>query len=165
MEHRFDLAIPAGAARAELATEPFLRDFAEGVGVTVTELAVDTSGPQDVATMQWLFSTRDVDIPDVARRFLGDPVTLRWRQAWGPLSDGGARGSMTVELVGRPSATCTGTSILRASGTGSRLSTTARTEAALPRPLAGRVEELIDRQLVGWILSVHARVLQERNAA
>lgn len=170
MEHRFSLPRTAPGAHAALTSESFLRDFAHEVGVTVTGLESDTDDPSVArSTMHWTFSTAGSGIPDLARTLLPEQVRLRWDQAWGSLVDDRAVGRLEVTLLGRPSATCTGRAELvggagptRGGPVGSAasvLSTATRTESSLPRPLGPRIEAMIDRELVGWILSVHARVL------
>lgn len=163
MEHTFDLPLPAAGALEELTDQDFLRAFALEVGVVVSDLRCTTSADGAAARMSWQFSTAKPGIPELARKFLPGEVHLEWSQTWGPLTGAGdATGTLEVRLLGRPSATCTGRSTLVGTGTGSQLTTSTRTEASLPRPLAGKVEAMIDRDLVGWILSVQARVLARR---
>ena len=57
-----------------------------------------------------------------------------------------------------------GTSQLLVVDGGSTLATSTSTKASLPFPLAGKVQSMIDKDLVGWILSVQARVLARRHA-
>jgi hypothetical protein len=69
-----------------------------------------------------------------------------------------------VHLLGSPKATSMGTSHLLVGEGGSTLTTSTSTKASLPFPLAGTVQSKIDKDLVGWILSVQARVLTRRHA-
>jgi hypothetical protein len=163
MEHVSDLTVPTQTAWAELTSEPFLRDFAAEVGVDVHDLVCGVEGEAAVASMDWTFDTDRPGIPELARRFLPRDVRLRWGQSWAPLDGGSAVGRLDVELFGKPSARSTGECLLTEASPGSSLRTTTSTQADLPRPIAGRVESVIDRELVGWILSVQARVLVRRN--
>ncbi|MGB8022151.1 MAG: DUF2505 domain-containing protein [Candidatus Nanopelagicales bacterium] len=165
MEHPIDLAVPASVALAELTGEGFLRDFAAELGIDMVALSLGRSGDQTLASMDWRLDTGKHDVPDLARRFLPEHVQMRWDQAWGPLRNGRARGTIEVAIVGRPSATTSGECRLVAVDPGCRLTTSTTTRAQLPRPLAGRVEALIDRDLVGWILSVQGRLVLERSGA
>jgi hypothetical protein len=163
MDHVSNLPIPPAAAWAELTSEPFLRAFAEEVGVDVHDLSCTSADGRETATMEWSFETDRPGIPELAKRFLPDDVHLTWSQWWDPLADDVADGQIDVVLKGRPSATSTGACRLVAADSGSSLTTSTRTKADLPFPVAGRVESLIDKELVGWIISVQARVLLRRN--
>ena len=162
MDHVSNLALPASTTWAELTGESFLRAFAAEVGVDVRELTCAADGDHAVASMDWTFETDRPGIPELAKRFLPADVHLRWNQSWGPLAGDRAAGRLEVLLLGRPSATSTGQCELLAADEGSTLRTSTSTKADLPFPVAGRVESLIDKELVGWILTVQARVLQRR---
>ncbi len=90
-------------------------------------------------------------------------MRLRWSQSWAPFDGSAATGRLDVELSGRPSATSLGESRLIVAESGSRLTTSTKTSADLPFPVRRGVESMIDKELVGWILSVQARVLVRRN--
>ena len=164
MDHVTDLNVPAATAWADLTDETFLREFSKEVGVDVNELAAGLEGERAVATMDWSFRTDRSGIPDLARQFLPDEVHLRWNQEWAPLAGDRADGRLVVELLGRPSATSSGTCLLVSAEQGSTLRTSTKTKADLPFLVAGPLESRIDKDLVGWILSVQARVLVRRNA-
>jgi hypothetical protein len=165
MEHSFDLTIPPAAVLADLTSEDFLHAFATEVGVEVDSLSCDTSGERAVATMAWRFSTSKPGIPDLAQKLLPGEVRLSWAQEWGSLTDDdAAEGTLEVHLLGTPKAVSLGTSRLLAVDGGSTLATSTSTKASLPFPVAGKVQSMIDKDLVGWILSVQARVLTRRHA-
>lgn len=164
MDHVSNLAIPAARAWEEITSEAFLRDFAAEVGVEVGELTCGDEDGRAVASMLWSFETDRPGIPELAKRFLPRDVQLRWSQSWDPL-DGRAAGRLEVELHGRPSATSVGKSLLVPAPAGSTLTTSTSTSADLPFPVRRGVESMIDKELVGWILSVQARVLTRRNPA
>jgi hypothetical protein len=163
MEHASDLAIPAPLTWQELTAESFLRDFAAEVGVEVHDLVCDERDGRAIAAMDWSFETDRPGIPELAKKFLPRDVRLRWSQSWAPFDGSAAAGQLDVELSGRPSATSRGDSRLLATAPGSRLTTTTTTSADLPFPVRRGVEAMIDKELVGWILSVQARVLVRRN--
>ena len=164
VEHSFDLSISPATVHADLISEDFLHAFATEVGVEVDSLTCDSSGERAVATMQWRFSTSKPGIPELAQKLLPGEVRLSWMQEWGPLTDQGSEGTLEVHLLGTPKATSLGASQLLVADDGSTLATSTSTKASLPFPLAGKVQSMIDKDLVGWILSVQARVLARRHA-
>ncbi len=170
MEHRFELSIPADVVLADLTSEDFLRAFSKEVGVDVGTLTCSGAtgdGASDDgrarATMQWSFPTDRPGIPDLARKLLPERVELNWAQQWGPMEGDTAQGTLEANLTGRPTAVSHGTCQLTVAGTGSALITHTTTKASLPFPVRKTVESTIDRELVGWILSVQARVLTRRH--
>jgi len=163
VEHSFDLAIDPDVVLSELTSEEFLLAFAEEVGVEVADLVVGTSGDEAVASMRWQFSTDKDGIPSLAKKMLPGEVRLSWAQGWGTLTDGVAAGTLEVNLLGSAKAVSNGTATLTATGAGCTLATSTTTKAALPFPIAGKVQSMIDKDLVGWILSVQARVLTRRH--
>jgi Protein of unknown function (DUF2505) len=163
MEHVSTLPVPAHTTWAELTSEPFLRAFATEVGVEVHDLHCGVEDERAVAAMDWSFETDRPGIPELAKKFLPADVQLRWEQSWDPLADGSAAGRLDVTLHGRPSATSVGECLLVSTDPGSRLTTSTTTRADLPFPVRKGVESMIDKELVGWILSVQARVLLRRN--
>ena len=164
MQHEIPLSLSAERAHGELVDEAFLRAFATEVGVEVHDLTTAVQDGEQVASMVWSFATDRPGIPSVARKLLPGDVRLRWSQWWGPLTDDRATGRLEVVLMGTPSATSTGQCELRGNGSGATLSTNTSTKAKLPWGMAGPIEGRIDKDLVGWILSVQARVLERRSA-
>ncbi len=165
VEHSFDLAIDPDVVLSELTSEEFLLAFADEVGVEVDELVVGTSGDDEVAKMLWQFSTDKDGIPSLAKKMLPGEVRLSWAQSWGARTDGVAAGTLEVNLLGNPKAVSNGTATLTAAGDGCTLATSTTTKASLPFPIAGKVQSMIDKDLVGWILSVQARVLTRRHSS
>ncbi|MCU0300561.1 MAG: DUF2505 domain-containing protein [Candidatus Nanopelagicales bacterium] len=164
MEHVSNLSIPPATTWSELTSEPFLRAFADEVGVTLEDLVVGAEGDRAVARMGWSFDPDLPGVPELAKRFLPARVHLDWEQSWAPLGAAErADGRLDVVLQGRPGASAIGDCRLEATPDGSTLRTTTRTSTELPFPLAGRIEALIDKELIGWIIAVQARVLLRRN--
>jgi Protein of unknown function (DUF2505) len=165
MDHLLRLTRDPASILAEVTSEDFLTDFSNEVGVTLSDLSVSESGDQSLASMRWRFSTAVAGVPELARHFLPSEVELTWNQSWLPL-DGKdrAQGNLKVRLERRPSATATGACSLVPDGGGSTMKVRTKTDAQLPFPIAGRVETLIDRDLIGWIFEVQTRVLERRGA-
>lgn len=164
VDHTFDLTAAPATVLADLTSEDFLRAFAAEVGVEIDSLSCDSGLDPATAQMDWRFSTQKPGIPTLARKMLPQEVRLNWAQQWGPVTDGRAKGDLEVQLLGKPQATSTGHALLLPGPDGSRLTTTTSTKAALPFPIAGRVQSMIDKDLVGWILSVQARVINRRHS-
>jgi len=162
MDHVMRVSLPAAATWSHLTSEPFLRMFSEEVGVELHSIALQEQQGQALATMDWSFLVDRPGMPEVARRMLPASVRMRWSQSWGPLSGDRAAGQLDVALLGRPSASSRGQCTLESDDLGSTLRTSTSTKTDLPFPVASRVESLIDRDLVGWVLSVQARVLAQQ---
>lgn len=156
MEHRAVIESTTVASLQELLSQhAFLEAFAKEVGVTPGPIEV-TDGTDTVeASMPWSFRTDKAGIPSLAQKFLPKEVHLVWEQQW----SAGGTGAITVELDGKPAATCTGKASLRQDGDNVEyLVDTETTTHGVPWPLNGKVESMINKDLVGWILSVQARV-------
>jgi hypothetical protein len=81
---------------------------------------------------------------------------LNWWQQW---KHSDPDGDIRVELHGRPAATCTGRASLSQNGDDVEYVVVTETKTSgVPWPLGGKVESMINKDLVGWILSVQARV-------
>ena len=146
----------------EFTSADFMRAFSEEVGVFIGDIeSGDTDGVLS-AMLPWNFPTNRPGIPSLAQKMLPAEVNLDWQQRWGPMQDPPIPGSMTVLLHGKPSATVEASATREARGedTGYQVDTTTKT--SLKWPVAGTVESTIDRELVGWILQVQARVLRRR---
>ena len=144
------------AVQRLLSEHAFLEAFAQEVGVEAGEIAV-VEGPQAVeATMPWAFRTDIPGIPSLAQKFLPREVQLNWWQEWRHREP---HGDIRVDLEGHPAATCTGRARLTQVGDHVEYVVTTETKTrGVPWPLGGKVESMINKDLVGWILSVQARV-------
>ena len=142
----------------------YVTAFAEEVGVEVGDVARTSSDDLEAMTMQWSFDTGKPGIPALARQLLPHRVNLTWRQRWPiagvPIADQ-AEGSLGVELLGSPKGQSAGAATLQQRGPDVAYIVQTTTKAALPWPLAGQVEKMIDRDLVGWILRTQVEVLEE----
>lgn len=165
MDHVLRLTGDPAEVLAELVDEDFLQAFSDEVGVRLSDLAVGDAGSASTAHMRWAFSTAVAGVPEIARHFLPKEVELTWDQSYGQLgADNTATGNLKVRLERRPSATVLGACTLEPNGEGSTLTIRTKTDAELPFPIAGRVEGLIDKDLIGWIVEVQGRVLERRHA-
>lgn len=138
--------------RLLLVTEQFQHDFAQEVGVDMERLSVQP----DRVEMAWQFSTQKDGIPSLAKKLLPPTVNLTWDQEWTSQTAGG----LLVRLTGTPSAKCTGEAQLLQAGDDVTYAVTTETKTNLPWPVGGRVESMINKDLVGWILRVQVRVAQ-----
>lgn len=157
MEHRAVIeSTTVEAVQELLSRHAFLEAFAEEVGVTPGAVEI-TQEPHAVeASMPWAFRTDKAGIPSLARKFLPQEVQLTWWQQW---KTNAPAGDIRVELDGRPAATCTGKATLQQDGDDVRYVVVTETKThGVPWPVGGKVESMINKDLVGWILSVQARV-------
>lgn len=157
MEHRAVIESTTVEAVQKLLSEhAFLEAFAGEVGVTAGDIDITRNDGSVEASMPWAFRTDKAGIPALAQKFLPQEVHLNWWQAW---QTDAAAGDIKVELDGRPAATCTGTATLRQNGDDVEYLVVTETRThGVPWPLGGKVESMINKDLVGWILSVQARV-------
>jgi hypothetical protein len=157
MEHKAVIESTTVEAVQQLLSEhAFLEAFAKEVGVTTGEIAVTEQADAVEATMPWAFRTDKAGIPSLAQKFLPQEVQLQWWQEW---KTNAPDGDIRVELHGRPAATCTGSARLSQNGDDVEYVVVTQTKTnGVPWPLGGKVESMINKDLVGWILSVQARV-------
>lgn len=157
MEHRAVLESTTVEAVQKLLSEhAFLEAFAKEVGVTPGLIDVTQETGEVQASMPWVFRTDKAGIPSLAQRFLPKEVHLNWWQSWRTTDP---TGDIKVELSGTPAATCTGQASLRQEGADVEYLVVTETRThGVPWPLGGKIESMINKDLVGWILSVQARV-------
>ena len=157
MEHKAVIeSTTVEAVQRLLSEHAFLEAFAAEVGVTPGDIDVSEQPHAVEATMPWAFRTDKAGIPSLAQRFLPQEVQLVWWQEWKTAEPSG---DIRVELHGRPAATCTGRASLSQSGDDVEYVVVTETRTSgVPWPLGGKVESMINKDLVGWILSVQARV-------
>ncbi len=157
MEHRAVIESTTVEAVQQLLSEhAFLEAFAKEVGVTAGDIDIEQEPEAVAATMPWAFRTDKAGIPSLAQRFLPKEVQLQWWQQWRTTEP---NGDIKVELHGSPAATCTGKATLAQNGDDVEYLVVTETKThGVPWPLGGKVESMINKDLVGWILSVQARV-------
>ena len=103
MDQRFELRYVADPAAvfAMITDEGFLAKKLVAIGALSHEVAViaHPSGGASVRTEQVL----PADVPDFARRLVGDTIRVRQTDSWGPPSPDGSRdGTFAVEIGGLP---------------------------------------------------------------
>lgn len=148
--------------RNEFSSVDFLHDFSSEVGVTNDGAEVAEDNGATTAEMPWSFPTDRPGIPSLAKKLLPAEVKLDWKQRWEAASEQAADGEIHVALYGSPSATVVGQATLRQDGADVRYLVATTVKTSLRWPVAGTVESMVDKDLVGWILSVQARVLRRR---
>lgn len=163
MEHTSTfVGIAPEAVYDEFISQDFLLAFSTDVGVESGELDLSSNEGVHTAGMPWRFATDRPGIPSLARKLLPNEVMLDWRQQWGPLSQPPIPGTIAVALHGSPSADVQARAELLAHGEDTVYRVRSKTRTSLRWPVAGTVESTIDKELVGWILQVQARVLRRR---
>lgn len=157
MEHRAVIESTTVEAVQKLLSEhAFLEAFAKEVGVDTGEIDISKTDDAVEAQMPWQFRTDKAGIPSLAQKFLPKEVHLSWWQEW---KTDAPDGSIRVELDGKPAATCTGNASLSQQGDDVEyVVITETTTHGVPWPLNGKIESMINKDLVGWILQVQARV-------
>lgn len=157
MEHKAVIeSTTVEAVQQLLSQHAFLEAFAKEVGVTTGDIDINEEPDTVAATMPWAFRTDRAGIPSLAQKFLPREVELVWSQQWRTEQPDG---DIRVELHGRPAATCTGRASLSQNGENvDYVVVTQTSTSGVPWPLGGKVESMINSDLVGWILSVQARV-------
>ena len=157
MEHRAVIeSTTVEAVQQLLSQHAFLEAFAKEVGVTAGDIDIEQESEAVAASMPWAFRTDKAGIPSLAQRFLPKEVELLWWQQW---RNSEPDGDIKVELHGSPAATCTGKATLAQKGDDVEYLVVTETKThGVPWPLGGKVESMINKDLVGWILSVQARV-------
>lgn len=157
MEHKAVISSTTVQSVQQLLSEhAFLEAFAKEVGVTAGDIDITHESDGIQASMPWAFRTDKAGIPSLAQKFLPREVELVWWQQWQNVEPDG---DIRVELHGRPAATCTGRARLSQNGDDVEYLVTTETRTnGVPWPLGGKIESMINKDLVGWILSVQARV-------
>jgi hypothetical protein len=97
---------------------------------------VNVSEHDDDTSTIVVLRTMPADLPDFAKRFVGETVDVVQTEEWGAPDGSGQRtADVTVQIKGQP-ATMTGTSTIRGDGTGSVISIEGDLKVSIP--LLGR---------------------------
>src|ERR1700710_1978117 len=110
---------------------------------TLDSLTDDGEGGVDVITTQTLRSDR---LPGVVAQFHPGDLSFAREERWTAVTDGQASAVVKGSIPGAP-ATLTGTAVLTATDSGSRLEFKATVEVRIPL-VGGKVESFIGSQLV-----------------
>lgn len=141
-ELRFD-ADPA-AVFAMLTDEAFIAEKTTAANALRHEVTVRRDG--DRVTID-LLRVMPPDVPDFVRRFVGETIDIRQKDAWGPANDDGSRdGTIALEMSGAP-VKATGTMRLAASdGVGTLVRIKGQLRASVPL-IGGRIEQALHQGL------------------
>ena len=115
---------------------------------TLDSLTDDGDGGVDVITTQTLRSDR---LPGVVAQFHHGDLSFVREETWTAVTDGQATAVVKGSIPGAP-ATLTGTAVLTATDSGSRLEFKATVEVRIPL-IGGKVENFIGSQLVDLLIA------------
>jgi hypothetical protein len=115
---------------------------------TLDSLTDDGEGGVDVITTQTLRSDR---LPGVVAQFHHGDLSFAREERWTAVTDGQASALVKGSIPGAP-ATLTGTALLTATESGSRLEFKATVEVRIPL-VGGKVESFIGSQLVDLLIA------------
>ncbi len=115
---------------------------------TLDSMTDDGEGGVDVITTQTLRSDR---LPGVVAQFHHGDLSFVREETWTAVTDGQASAVVKGSIPGAP-ATLTGTAVLTATDSGSRLEFKATVEVRIPL-VGGKVESFIGSQLVDLLIA------------
>ncbi|MEU0496679.1 DUF2505 domain-containing protein [Mycobacterium sp. NPDC006124] len=113
---------------------------------TLDSIESDADGGVDVVTTQTMRADR---LPAVVGQFHHGDLHFVREEAWTPVRDGRATATVRGSIPGAP-ATLSGTAVLFATDSGSRLEFRATVEVRIPL-VGGKVENFVGSQLVGLL--------------
>lgn len=149
-----DFAAPADQVFAVIADEQFQTSMVTTPGSSAT---VESRGDRTVITSVRVLPTDG--LPDFARTFVGDTLTLSETQDWGPAApDGTRRGTLTLAVAGAP-LTLNGTLSLAPNGTGSTQHIEGDLRARVPL-VGGKIENSAAPALKDAMETEFARIRQ-----
>lgn len=126
------------AVFAMLTDETFLHQVCEATGATSHSVDVQLAGGGATVSTRRDLPTEDV--PDFAKRFVGETLTVTRVDVWGPAAaDGGRHGTLTVEIAGAP-VRLTGTLALAADAQGTVEQVDGDLKASVPL-VGGKIEK------------------------
>ncbi len=128
-----EITYEAGPAEvaAMLADQAFVERKCDRMGALQrsVEMSGDVTGPFTATSSRTMPTT---DFPDVARKFVGETVTIKQVDAWqAPEADGSREGTVDVEIMGAP-LRVKGTMRLSPSGTGTLQTVDGELKASVP---------------------------------
>lgn len=129
--------------------EAFLKHTSEQVGGELTSLTVDgdTSAAFTLTAVRTLPTKR---LPDFARKFVGETLTVTQTERWAaPLADGSREASVAITIAGVP-VTADAVQRLVAEGTSTRVDVEGNVKSSIPfmgAKIAGAAEPMIGKAL------------------
>lgn len=141
------------AVAAMLADADFVRRKCDAMGALERSAKISGSAPGAFTATSSRTMPTD-DFPDVARTFVGDKVTIKQVDDWGPAdADGSREGTVTVEISGAP-LKVTGQMWLRPDGAGTVQTIDGELKASVPL-IGGKLEKAAHPAIMAAIRKEH----------
>ena len=122
---------------------------------------VQVEGEHTIVTTRRAMPTDQ--LPDVARKFVGDQLVIEERQDWGPAqADGARRAAVDIRVAGVP-VTVTGTLALQPNGSGCRQELDGDLKAGIPF-LGGKIEQAA-APAIAYGFRIESQLVTEQLAA
>lgn len=137
--------------------EEFLRHTSEFVGGTLESFTIDgdTAGAFSTTAVRTLPTTR---LPDIARKFVGDSLTVTQNEQWdAPAADGSRVSNITMKISGAP-LDVTAVQRLVADGGNTRVELEGTVSSSVPF-LGGKIAEAAE-PMVGKALNIQSQQAQ-----
>ncbi|MDJ0319669.1 DUF2505 domain-containing protein [Pseudarthrobacter sp. PS3-L1] len=148
------------AVTAVLVNEDFQRHVSEHVGGTLESFSVDgdLAGPFSTTSVRTLPTSR---LPDIARKFVGEKLTVTQVESWSmPAADGSRQSNITLKIAGAP-LDVTASQKLLADGTGTRVELEGAVTSSIPflgakiasaaEPMVGKALKIQAQQAQSWL--------------
>ncbi|UVJ40733.1 DUF2505 domain-containing protein [Arthrobacter sp. CJ23] len=142
--------------------EEFLRHTSEFVGGTLESFTIDgdTAGAFSTTAVRTLPTTR---LPDIARKFVGDSLTVTQNEQWdAPAADGSRVSNITMKISGAP-LDVTAVQRLVADGGSTRVELEGTVSSSVPflggkiadaaEPMVGKALNIQSQQAQAWLES------------
>lgn len=143
-----DYAATPDAVFAVITDPAFVAEKAKSMSVGGHAADVSAAGDRTKVTSTRTLPT--TDLPDIARKVVGDVLTLTEEQVWGPAAPDGSRtADLKLNVVGAP-VTLRGTIRLAPSATGARQDVKADLSAKVPL-IGGSIEKAAAPAIVAGI--------------
>lgn len=154
---------PASEVVRLLISQPFVRDFADEIPVSLLGSEVTQVGDSFRHVMQCEFSTTDLELPSTIMRFLPAVVRLDWQQTWTITNDQQAEAELYIHTHGSPSATVNGRASLHAGPDSLRY--TFEGTPSVSVPVAGkRLTGMLEKHLLTGVFDDQAKVMHRHLA-
>ncbi len=137
--------------------EDFLRHTSELVGGSLESFVIDgdPAGAFSTTTVRTIPTTR---MPDIARKFVGDSLTVTQLEKWeSPAADGSRHSSISLKVAGAP-LDVSAAQRLVADGAGTRIELSGNVTSSVPF-LGGKIAEAAE-PMVGKALNIQANQAQ-----
>jgi hypothetical protein len=131
--------------RAMLLDPEYAKVRAERTGALSVSAEERTEGDHGVLAIERVIPA---DVPDFARSFVGENLTLKEQHNWGPLADGSAQGTIGVTFSAPVGVKATMT--LAPEGEGTVVEIDGSISASIPF-MGGKVEEMVRSEMVRYL--------------